>query len=104
MPIMLPVGATGSVSLRSTARPPASAMRTITCASSGRVVGRQLVEIDVEARLALVVGLRQVLERLAGGGDILVGEAELVAGEIRPLLAGAIDSSPSRSRPEAGAP
>ena len=46
---------------------------------------RQLVERDGEARLAVVVGLRQVFERLAGGLDLLVGEAELVAGKARPL-------------------
>jgi len=35
-PIIGPGGVTGSTSLRSTARPPASAMRTVSCASSGR--------------------------------------------------------------------
>ncbi|MGY4288914.1 hypothetical protein ACVWXO_008134 [Bradyrhizobium sp. LM2.7] len=37
MPIMALAGATGSTSLRSTARPPVSTMRINICASCGRV-------------------------------------------------------------------
>ena len=46
MPIMLPLAVTGTVILRSTARPPGSAMRTVICASSGRGARRQLVEAE----------------------------------------------------------
>ncbi len=87
-PIMLAAATTGSVILRSTARPPASAMRTITCASSGRDEVGNVVERHIEARLALVVGLRQVFERLAAARRLLVGLAELVAGEPQAFLRG----------------
>ena len=106
-PIMVAVGAIGSVSLRSTARPPDSASRTVICASSGREVVRQLVERDGELRLAVVVGLRQVFERGLLGLDLLlvVIGAELIAGKARALVrAGLIFISPSRSRLDAGAP
>ena len=81
---------TGSVSLRSTARPPDSAMRTMTCASSGRVRLGSLSSLTVKGRLALLVGRRQILQRLRGRVvDLLVGQAEAIAGEARPLLGGA---------------
>ena len=42
MPIIAEVGTTGSVSVRSTARPPDSTRRTMIFASSGRVVSGSL--------------------------------------------------------------
>ena len=85
MPISAAAGATGSTSLRSTARPPASAMRMKICASCGRVEVGGLASADREGRDAIGVGLRQVLDRgaLVAGG-LLVGHAELVAGIARP--------------------
>ncbi len=42
---------------------------------------RQLVDIDVEGRLAGVVGGRQIVQRLLHGGDVFAVEAELIAGK-----------------------
>ncbi len=42
---------------------------------------RQLVDIDVEARLAGVVGRRQAIQRLLHGGDVFAVEAELITGK-----------------------
>jgi hypothetical protein len=53
-PIIGPEAITGSVSLRSTARPPGSAMRTITCASSGRVVAGCFSSVTAKRALPLV--------------------------------------------------
>ena len=64
-PIIGAVGGDRQRELRSTARPPGSAMRTVTCASSGRVVAGSLSSVTRELGFAVRVGLRQVLERLA---------------------------------------
>ena len=47
---------------------------------------RRLVEIDGEFRLAGIVGRRQIFERGFDRLGLLVGEAELITGEARPLL------------------
>ena len=71
---------TGSVSERSTARPPASCMRTVILALSSCVVEGSVGERDVEGRLAVLVERLQVFERHAAVlGRFLVGEAEEVA-------------------------
>ncbi len=46
---------------------------------------RLLLERHSETRFAVLVGIRQAFERLAGGFHLLVGESELVAGKARPL-------------------
>ena len=97
-------GVTGSVSLRSTARPPDSAMLTVICASSGRAAGRHLVERDGKARLAGGVGRRQVVELLADRRHLVVDQPEGIAGKPGSSLAAAIVTAPDRSRLEAGAP
>ena len=85
-PIIGPSGVTGSVSLRSTARPPASAMRTVTCASSGRVAAGCLSSVTVN----LALPLRSVSGRSSSGWrrrfDLFVAEAELIAGKARALV------------------
>jgi hypothetical protein len=52
-PIIGPPGVTGNASLRSTARPPGSAMRTTICASSGRVVVGCLSSVTANFALPL---------------------------------------------------
>ena len=85
-PIMLAAGVTGSVSVRSTARPPDSAMRTAIFASSGWVLAGGLSRLTVNFALpaSSVAGRSSsvVVDRL----DLLVGEAELITGKARPLL------------------
>ena len=48
--------------------------------------GRQLVEFDLECRLAVVVGIGKVAQRLLLGIHRFTGETEAVAGEAGPLL------------------
>ena len=83
---MLAVGTTGSVDVALDRAAAGLGHAHRDCASSGREVAGSLSSATVEVRLAVVVGLRQVFERLSLGRDLLVGEAELVAGEARPLL------------------
>ncbi len=80
-------------SLRSTARPPGSAMRTAICASSGCVLGRQLVEIDGEARLAGGIGRRQIFQRLLDAARSPRRRGRTDNRQSRPLLG---DGRPSR--------
>ena len=89
MPSIGASGVTGKVSLRSTARPPDSAMLTVICASSGRAARRQLVELDRERRLAGGVGIRQVVELLTDRRHLVVGQAEAIAGKAGTLLGSA---------------
>ena len=61
-------------------------MRTAICACSGCVVDGSLSRLTEKLRLACGVGRRQVVERLLDGLDLLIGEAELIAGKPGPLL------------------
>ena len=107
-PIMACGGVMGRVMLRSTARPPGSAMRTTTVASSGRVDAGTLVERRGEARLAVGVGLGQIGEgddvRARAFVAILVEAEHDSRRSPAARSAGAIRISPSRPRPAAGAP
>ena len=53
MPICAALGATGSTSLRSTARPPVSAMRTKICASCGRLEDGGLARLTGKVAMPL---------------------------------------------------
>ena len=63
-----------------------------------------LSRLTREACFAGGIGARQVGERLRDRFDLLIGEAELIAGKTGRSSAGAIVTSPSRSRSAAGAP
>ena len=84
-PIIAVAGVTGSTSLRSTARPPGSFMRTVTCASSGRVVTGCLSSVSVN----LALPLASVSGRFSSGWRLVStsssDKSELEAREVRPL-------------------
>ena len=103
-PIIGPLGVTGSVSLRSTARPPGSLMRTMICASSGRVVVGCLSSVTLKRALPLASVSGRLSSGCAGGLDLLVGKPELIAREARPLAGLVTITSPSSSSLAAGAP
>ena len=84
-----PPGVTGSVSVRSTARPPDSAMLMVILACSGRVVLGTLSRATAKLALPSSSVVGQVAELLAQRRDLVIGDAEIIAGKARALLGGA---------------
>ena len=80
---------TGNVSLRSTARPPDSAMLTVICASSGRVLAGSLSSLTGNVALPDASVARQVVEFLTDRRDLVVEQSEGIAGEAGTLLCSA---------------
>ena len=74
-PIISASGVTGSVSLRSMARPPGSAMCSVSCASSGRVVSGILAMVTSNFALPAA----SVLGRSSSGCSIAAFSSSLSA-------------------------